>query len=316
MPDIHYRVAGLGGTFDHFHRGHERFILFAANLADHLQIGITTRELIQQKPLAELCQEYEARAQAVDEFCTRHNISFELIPLNDVYGPTLEGSVIEALCVTKETVPGGALINRARKERGLPELPLYVCDYYPDELGRPLHSLGIREGAVSREGRVYERILQSTLILNEDQREFFARPQGPVIHEIASGSAEGVFVVGDATLEYCIQRNVPYQLGVYDKKRNRVAADSFVINVLKPDVTVKSMPGTVSLELTKALQLALLKKLKHVFVEGEEDTATIALVLLLPLQSLIYYGQPNKGMVEMRVTEELKDRFYEALHSK
>ena len=76
MPDIHYRVAGLGGTFDHFHRGHERFILFAANLADHLQIGITTRELIQQKPLAELCQEYEARAQAVDEFCTRHNISF------------------------------------------------------------------------------------------------------------------------------------------------------------------------------------------------------------------------------------------------
>ncbi len=316
MPDARYRVVGLGGTFDHFHKGHERFILFAANLAQRLQIGITTQKLVQQKPLPELCQEYEIRAKAVAEFCTKHNVSFEIIPLYDVYGPTLEGSSLEALCVTTETLPGGELINRTRKERGLPELPIHVCDYYIDELGRPLHSLGIRVGMVSREGRVYERILKNTVVLNQEQREFFAKPQGRLIQQIEGSSQEGVLVVGDATLEYFIEHRLAYQLGVYDKKRNRIPADSGVINALKPDIVAQNAPGVISSELTGALKLALQKKLQHVFVEGEEDMATVALVLLLPLQSLVYYGQPNNGMVEILVTEEVKDKFYETLNSK
>ncbi len=315
MPSARYHVAGLGGTFDHFHKGHERFILFAASLAQHLEIGITKPKLIWQKPLAELCQEYEVRARAVAEFCEIHKISFEIVPLNDVYGPTLEGSSLEALCVTKETLPGGELVNRARKERGLPELPIHVCDYYLDELGHPLHSLGIRAGFVNRKGRVYERILKNAVTLNQNQREFFAKSHGLLTNEIAGSPKEGVFVVGDATLEYFIQHSLPYQLGVYDKKRNRMAADSAVVNVLKPDITVENAPGAISSQLAGALQLALQKKLKHVFVEGEEDMATVVLVLLLPLQSLVYYGQPNSGMVEIQVTEEVKDRFYEALHS-
>lgn len=316
MASASFRVAGLGGTFDHFHKGHERFILFAANVAQHLQIGITTQKLLLQKPLAELCQEYEVRVKAVSEFCERNKVSFEIIPLNDVYGPTLERSSLEALCVTTETLPGGELVNRVRKERGLPELPIHVCDYYLDELDRPLHSVGIRAGLVNREGRVYERILKNTVTLNQDQREFFARPQGRLMSEIASSPKESVFVVGDATLEYFIQHNLPYQLGVYDKKRNRAVVSSTVIDALRPDIAGKNTPGSISLELVRALESALQSKARHMFVEGEEDLVTVALVLLAPLQSFVYYGQSGKGMIEVRVTEEVKDRFYDVLSAR
>ena len=315
MASASFRVAGLGGTFDHFHKGHERFILFAASLADHLQIGVTRQNLIARKPLVNLCQEYDVRVRAVAEFCSKHKISHDIVPLYDVYGPTLEGSAIDVLCVTEETVPGGELINKERKERGLAELPMRVCGYFRDELGTPLHSVAIRAGLVNRKGRVYGRILQSTLTLSPKQREFFGKPQGMLVSEVTPKSQEGVFAVGDVTLEYFITHSLPYQLGVYDKKRHRVVVSSTVIDALQPDIEVENAPGSISLKLVETLQSAFQSKAKHIFVQGEEDLATVALVLLLPLQSLIYYGQLNSGMVEIRVTEEIKEKFYEALNS-
>ena len=71
--------------------------------------------------------------------------------------------------------------------------------------------------------------------------------------------------------------------------------------------------GIITKELTAALLTALQKDIKYVFVDGEEDTATIVLVLILPLGAKIYYGQPGEGMVELAVTEEKKQVFYEQL---
>jgi uncharacterized protein (UPF0218 family) len=47
-----------------------------------------------------------------------------------------------------------------------------------------------------------------------------------------------------------------------------------------------------------------------VLIRGEEDLVTAVLLLLLPLQSLIYYGQPGEGMVEVVVSEELKEKIF------
>lgn len=315
MQGAMFSVVGLGGTFDHFHKGHERFLLFAAGLARHMQIGITKQDRIRGKLLSYLCQGYEERARSVAEFCKKHDLSYEIIPLYDIYGPTLEGSLVDVLCVTKETMPGAEAINKARKECGLDQLPVYTCDYYLDELGAPLHSVAIRAGLVNREGRVYGQIFQSTLIVSKKQREFFAKPQGRVAGEVAPGLKENVFVVGDATLEYFITRGLPYQFGVYDKKRNRAVVSSAVIDALQPDIEVENAPGSISLELVRALESALQKKARHMFVEGEEDLAAVALVLLVPLESLVYYGQSGKGMVEIHVNEETKDRFYDVLNS-
>lgn len=315
MASTRYQILGLGGTFDHFHKGHEQFILFGARLAKHLQIGITTPKLIQQKPLAELCESYEVRSKTVAAFCKKHKISCTIIPLQNVYGPTLRDSSIEALCVTEETISGGERINRARVERRFPPLPIHVCGYYLNELGRPLHSQDIRAGSVSRKGRVYELLLEKTVTLTQSQRQFLAKPQGVVKKSSFGSTAHNTFLVGDATLQFFLLHNLPYQLGIYDKKINRAPVHSPIIDAIRPAIITKNRPGSISRSLTRSLKQALRKRVKHILVQGEEDLAAVALVLLLPLGAAVYYGQPGQGIIEIKITEGVKETFASLLSS-
>ena len=322
MNNRRCRIIGLGGTFDHFHKGHERFLLYAGSLGELLKIGVTTAEFVQKKPLAEQIEGYEVRTASVAEFCERQGLLCEIFPLSDVYGPTLAEGSVEAFCVTGETLPGALLINKARGDRGLAPLPVHVCEFLLDELGSPLHSIDIRAGKVNREGKVYERLLAQSLKLTEKQRQFFAQPQGILLSLAKDGKSlarlrmdTNAYAVGDATLEYFLREKLPYQMGVYDKRIARKEVRSPAIDALKPDITAVNEAGTLSLSLASALKQALKTGAKHVFVEGEEDLAAVALVLLLPLGSTIYYGQPGKGIVELLVTEIAKESFSRALNS-
>ncbi len=42
-------------------------------------------------------------------------------------------------------------------------------------------------------------------------------------------------------------------------------------------------------------------------IEGEEDLLALPLVLLAPLESVVLYGQPDQGVVLIRVTETKKN---------
>ena len=79
------------------------------------------------------------------------------------------------------------------------------------------------------------------------------------------------------------------------------------------ELNAKNPAGVITTQLVEALQQATSKNLKILAVDGEEDLAAVALVLLLPLESHIYYGQPDIGIVEVVITEQLKQDFYKAL---
>lgn len=65
--------------------------------------------------------------------------------------------------------------------------------------------------------------------------------------------------------------------------------------------------GTVDAEAWTALAEAVtLKSQTAVIVEGEEDLLVLPLISLMPLGSVIVYGQPLEGMVVVEVTEERK----------
>jgi uncharacterized protein (UPF0218 family) len=68
--------------------------------------------------------------------------------------------------------------------------------------------------------------------------------------------------------------------------------------------------------MSRTLTGALKRDLEHLKVEGEEDLATVAIVLLTPLGTCIYYGQRDLGMIELRVTEKIKDEFRKQLSPK
>lgn len=312
-----YRTIGLGGTFDHFHKGHETFLQFAASLADVVLVGVTHTRLTQHKPYADLIEDYQTRVRSIKRFCHSHHITCEIVELTDAVGPTLEGSHVQALCVTPETEPGAVKINELRRNLGLRELPVYIADYFLNEAGKPLHADQIRSGECSRSGIVYGSLFQQDMTLLPPQRDFFQQAQGPLVDEPrVEDFTQTVAVVGDYCLENFITHSWHYDLGIFDLLQQRAAVTSDVLSQLPQTATANNPPGIISLQLIKALKNILQTKQRHLHIKGEEDLAAVALVLLLPLNSQVYYGQPHEGMVCMTVTEKLKEQFYSVLSQK
>jgi GTP-dependent dephospho-CoA kinase len=50
----------------------------------------------------------------------------------------------------------------------------------------------------------------------------------------------------------------------------------------------------------------LTSKMQVILVNGEEDLMTIPAILISPLDSLVLYGHPEKGIVIVKVTESKK----------
>lgn len=310
MAKKRYHTVGLGGTFDHFHDGHASFINFASGFAEELIVGITDPELTKYKPYPENIQPYFKRAQFVHRFCQRNKIKHQITRLMDPFGPTINPDAkIDALAVTESTVVGGDKINEIRRSMKLRDLPIHIHKLLKDEAGETLAAFRIRAGISNRAGKVYGRIFESDLNLNPDQRDFFQKIQGEIVDEPKSITKIRV-AVGDITLNKFKTNHWQFDLGIFDghSERQKIAetSDSATAEISNP-------PGFITAELYKYLVKFFnqnSKKGQLLRIKGEEDLATIATVLAAPLNATIYYGQPGYGLVELPVTEELKNRFY------
>jgi pantetheine-phosphate adenylyltransferase len=311
MSDPQFSVAGMGGTFDHFHLGHQHFLNFASQTAQYLLIGVTTSEMVGDKELSQLIQPYEVRAQAVSAYLAEKNISGEVFPLEDPYGPTLENSKVEVIVVTEHTQKGGELINQKRAALQLPLLPIKVAALIKDETGEYISSTRIRRGVVNRSGQVYAQIFLHDLSLNADQKAFFQQPQGKYV-TLPSTSSSYVYAVGDIVSENFVKNNWPFNAVIFDQRNHRQEYLSPHLNFVDLK-RVDNSPGIISQSMCSSLSEYLNEKNIAIRVEGEEDLAAVALVLLAPLDSTIYYGQREQGMIEMIASEELKDKFYSIL---
>lgn len=312
-----YNTIALGGTFDHLHDGHKDFLLFASQLGRFLIIGVTDQHMTLQKPYAELIQPTHVRKQAVLNFCSNHNIQAKLITLLDPFGPTIEENSIEAVVCTTETLKGANKINEIRNKLHLKELPIHVHQLKKDSLGTGIISAErVRAGEIDRSGTVYAGIFQDSVELSQKAREFFTKPHGKLFTAPAGTQNKNTLrvIVGDTTLETFINNNWHYNLGIFDRKRQRKEVVSEVLDSLENVIETKNEPGKITKAAVSTVQNWLEdKNFKHVFVAGEEDLIAVAAVLLLPLGSYVYYGQPSVGMIECLVTEDIKEAFYAAL---
>lgn len=318
-----YSCVGLGGTFDHFHVGHEHFLEFAGQLADSIMVGVTTPELSQYKTASHLIEDFETRKKAVEHFLRERNIKGEVFALSDPYGPTLENSKVDAVAVTEQTVPGAEAINDKRSTLGLPALPVHVCTLLRDENGELISSTRVRLGEVDRTGRIYRQTIHPDLPLTPEQSAFFHAPQGLVVLSVdPSKLSSTVLTVGDVVSETFLKEKWPVQLAVFDKKSERKAYTSSHVELTNTTPALDNPPGIITAELVAWLtdffhQNTTQKptSTQHLYIEGEEDLVTVAAVILSPLGIDIFYGQPGEGMVHLHVTEELKKRFADVMNS-
>ncbi|XP_059052187.1 bifunctional coenzyme A synthase [Achroia grisella] len=130
-----YEYVALGGTFDRLHNGHKILLSQAALRATkHLTVGVTDVNMIQSKKLWELIEPIETRIKAVVDFLTDINpeLEYNVVPIQDLYGPTKDDPRYQLIVVSEETSRGAVKINEKRAENGLQPLETYVIKLAQD----------------------------------------------------------------------------------------------------------------------------------------------------------------------------------------
>ncbi len=315
MRKIPYKTIGLGGSFDHLHSGHKALLDFAGNLGEKLSIGITTPEMVKGKHYSETIEPLRARKSAVAAYCRQKRYVCDIFTLYDVYGTTLDPEKSpQALAVTPETESGAVTINATRNKLGLRELPVFSCPLVFDQTGKQhIHSVRIRAGEISRRGELYSELFSQIVVLSDKQRQFFTTAQGPLVKTPSEGFSGIRMVVGDVVLEHFNTQKWQYSIGVFDTFSQREKRKAPTLETTDDLVSVNNNAGEITPELVAALSKLIQHKSGLLRVVGEEDLAAVAAVLLLPLESEVYYGQPNSGMVQLVVTESLKLSFFNTL---
>ncbi len=297
-----YRRVGLGGTFDHFHEGHEWFLHQAATLSEVLMVGITTNAMLTKKAYPESIESYEVREKSVATFLAAKGVKYQTVALTDIAGPTVSNSEIEAIILTSDSIKGGEQINILRQQNGLAALPLEVIPLRKGQSTETISSQSIRSGRCNRAGVSYSSIFDQQLTLAEKQRLAMREVQGELV-QTPNPADLTRYLVGDFTLRRFLAEQERYAMAVIDGKEQRQIYHPLVIDQSAIDLIVVNPAGSITTMLAQGLTLALRQKLIHVFVDGEEDLAAVVLLLLLPLGSTIYYGQPDTGLVRWQVTE-------------
>ncbi len=331
-----YKLLALGGTFDHLHKGHEAFILHAFTLADRVSIGITSKTLVREKMLATIVESYQIRRQAVMVLLERHHLltraSFE--KLEDIYGITTDNPNIEALLVTSATYDNARKINLERQKRGLKLLKIIHFNFVRGFDRRPISSEFIRIGRENREGYVFHlpKIGIGNRRISQELRIELKHPLGTLItgieanFKIASQTltrhafwrqATMRIVVGDAATKSLCDIGILPDIAVIDFAIRRKKYFYNLSDLGFPDgssmIRTRNPKGTVAQSLIGHLRRIIDEKVMNhpsapsvICVIGEEDLATLPAILLAPLESVVVYGQPQKGLVVIRVTEEKK----------
>ncbi len=158
-----------------------------------------------------------------------------------------------------------------------------------------------------------------TLTLPEEMREDLRRPIGLLIEgrpeetiirleEIYSKSKPPMSAsVGDFVSRNLLAHGLEPDIIVIDGRIMRRD-----VNLLAPEgrleIKTRNRPGMIEEGAWEALRRAVtLKRRVAVLVEGEEDLMVIPLILLMPMGSVIVYGQPNVGVVMVKVDKERKE---------
>ena len=147
------------------------------------------------------------------------------------------------------------------------------------------------------------------LTLPEKYRKIFQEPFGELhrnIDEIIPIIADStLYAVGDVVTHNLQKTGITPAIAVIDGHTMRLPCKR--LPVFQGEcIRVKNPAGTLTDDLIRALDHAILHPPATVIVEGEEDLAVIPLVIAAPEGTIVLYGQPNQGVVLRRVTPEAK----------
>lgn len=322
----------LAGTFDHLHSGHCYFINAALKNASFVSCGLTTGWANKSKVCENCIQSFNQRYKTLKSYLNSQPKKAYIFRLNDPFGPSINTNVFDVIAVTQESYTGAVAINKIRKSKGLNPLPIITLKLVMAGDNKKISSSRIRLGEINRQGLVYKNTFSgnNNLFLPPQNRIYFKKPIGKLITStnqsyswaaniavkwISKFKPSYVITVGDiATQSILLNKFIP-DLAIFDQRCQRQPISFDLHKQLKHraffHLKSRNMPGSITTNVIKNLQKAyyqLITTNKNGVIEvvGEEDLLVLPIILLFPLKTVIFYGQPQKGLVKVVVTEKVK----------
>ncbi|MEM4356379.1 MAG: phosphopantetheine adenylyltransferase [Candidatus Nitrosocaldus sp.] len=152
---MRYRVVAVGGTFDILHKGHIALLDKAFEVGKHVLIGVTSDSLVARMGKS-IVNDYSRRVRNLSSMLVSRYPSrrFDIIMLDDEFGPTVTDPSIEAIVVSKETEHKCKKLNEIREAKGMKPLHIIVIDLLLADDGERISSSRIRAGEIDVDGRV------------------------------------------------------------------------------------------------------------------------------------------------------------------
>ncbi len=149
-----FREVAVGGTFDALHRGHKILLRTAFRAGDRVLIGLSRNGFVRRLRKSHEVDPYPRRKRELVHFLRKEGLAhrFEIVPLDDPYGPIIAQSSVGAVIVSRMTKKTAEKINTIRRSRGLKPLPVVSIAMVLAEDFEPISSTRIRAGEIDREG--------------------------------------------------------------------------------------------------------------------------------------------------------------------
>jgi len=153
--------------------------------------------------------------------------------------------------------------------------------------------------------------------LPENLRDTLKKPLGELLKDseitkdvILKKIGQNTFLitVGDATTEKMVKFGIVPSLQIVDsleKRHQRNLPEGLV----KTSLSCNNPPAEITSDSINVIKQAFAMDVPvRIIVKGEEDLLVLPAVLFAPEKSLVMYGQPNEGLVIVKINEEIRNK--------
>jgi len=161
-------------------------------------------------------------------------------------------------------------------------------------------------------------------VLPDKLRDLLKTPVGKLVDE--NGLVEllknekRIISIGDQVTYTLLKHEIEPSICVVDFKTRRGECPNEIVELLKSFgkkvIVVENPAGTLSDDLFNTIKLAV-ENLEvgqlRIEVVGEEDLASLPAIYYAPPDATIIYGLPNKGVLVVKPTKDMKQKVREVL---
>lgn len=156
--------------------------------------------------------------------------------------------------------------------------------------------------------------------ISEKTRRKLKRFSVPIVKNLRNLNFKDklIICIGDETSRKVLKLGIKPKICIYDCKimRKEIPLAEEIKNFNAEEIKVRNPAGEITEELYNAIKKSLNSNSNvKIHVIGEEDLAALVAINLAPLNSLVLYGQPKKGVAIVEVSEKVKEKVERILKS-